>query len=161
MIGVIAALDRARLIGKNGTLPWHYPADLKRFRRLTVGHTVVMGRKTWASLPKKPLAKRHNLVLTSTSIEGVDCFTDLESALAASSGDVWIIGGARLFAEAVEVADVVDLTWIPGEIPVERGDDAVYFPVLDDAVWESTSRRPLSEDLRLINERFERRAITG
>ena len=123
-----------RVIGAGGTLPWHYPADLKRFKKLTIGTTVIMGRLTWESLPKKPLPRRRNIVITSRALAGVECFADIPSALAVCEGDVWLIGGEQIFRTGLAYADLIDLTLVPDEI---RAPDAVFFPEIDEAVWEA------------------------
>jgi dihydrofolate reductase len=152
--GIIAAVSPEGVIGAGGKLPWHYPADLKRFKRLTLGSTVIMGRLTWESLPRKPLAERRNLVITSRKIEGVECFPDVASALATCSGDVWFIGGARLFREAMRHADLVDLTYVPDR--VEAG-DAVTFPELDPSLWQQGPITTDPDDPRLKRCVYRRR----
>lgn len=146
-----------RVIGRGGELPWHYPADLKRFKRLTLGSTIIMGRKTWESLPRRPLADRRNLVITSRAIDGVECFADLRTALASCSGqDVWFIGGARIFAEAMEYADQIDLTLVPDTIPTTG---STLFPVIDDAVWSGEDAVVHPDDDRLRLQVFRRRML--
>ncbi|HSF19553.1 MAG TPA: Rid family detoxifying hydrolase [Vicinamibacteria bacterium] len=132
--GIIAAVSPEGIIGVGGRIPWHYSADLKRFKRLTMGATVVMGRLTWESLPQKPLAGRRNIVVTSRKLEGVECFPTLAEALDACEGDVWFIGGARIYDEAMGYADVIDLALVPDRIEAK---DAVYFPNIDPGVWEA------------------------
>jgi dihydrofolate reductase len=103
---IIAAVSPEGVIGRGGTIPWHYSADFKRFKRLTLDDTVIMGRLTWESLPKKPLAGRRNVVITSQRLPDVECFQSLEEALATCEGDIWFIGGARIYEEAMRVADL-------------------------------------------------------
>ncbi|HEY7699601.1 MAG TPA: dihydrofolate reductase, partial [Vicinamibacteria bacterium] len=114
--GIIAAVSPEGIIGVEGRMPWHYPGDMKRFKRLTLGSTIIMGRLTWESLPKKPLADRRNVVITRRKIEGVECFPTIEAALATCQGDVWFIGGTRVFEEAMRFADVIDLVYVPDKI---------------------------------------------
>lgn len=154
MIGILAAVARNFAIGVDGALPWHYPADLQRFKRLTLGHTVIMGRRTWESLPKKPLPGRRNVVLTRQPIAGVDCFSSLATALSACRGDVWCIGGAQVFAEAMLHAACIDLTHVPTEV---QGRGVVFFPNIDVALWEAGSLEALPEDPRLGHQVFRRR----
>lgn len=120
MLSLILALADNRVIGRDNDLPWHLPRDLKRFKRLTTGHTLVMGRKTWDSIGR-PLPRRRSLVLSrdpSFEAPGAEVFADLASALAATvAGEqVFVIGGASLFAEALPRADRLELTWIHAEV---------------------------------------------
>jgi len=123
VVAAIVAMDEGRLIGKNGGLPWHLPEDLKHFKQLTTGHVVVMGRKTWESLPAKfrPLPGRLNVVVSRTPAS-IDAPAEVlraaspEEALllacesASSERRVWIIGGAELYAATLPACDEVALT---------------------------------------------------
>ncbi|HHH31135.1 MAG TPA: dihydrofolate reductase, partial [Polyangiaceae bacterium] len=100
-ITLVAAVARDRAIGKGGDLPWRLPGDLRRFRRLTVGHAVVMGRKTWDSLPKRPLAKRLNIVLSrdpERCADGARVVPGVQAALRvardAGEAELFVIGGS-------------------------------------------------------------------
>lgn len=113
-LSLILALSENRVIGRDNDLPWHLPKDLKRFKRLTTGHTLVMGRKTWESIGR-PLPKRRSLVLsrdTNFRVEGGEVFQDLGAALrtVADGDQVFVIGGASVFAEALPLAQRLDLT---------------------------------------------------
>ncbi|GAA4103385.1 dihydrofolate reductase [Nonomuraea soli] len=114
MIGLVWAQASNGVIGRDGTLPWHLPEDLKHFRTLTAGTTVLMGRRTWESLPPRfrPLPGRRNLVLSRSQQEGVETFPDLRQALAVASGDVWVIGGAAVYQAALPFADRIVVTEI-------------------------------------------------
>ena len=114
MIGLVWAQSANGVIGRDGTLPWHLPEDLKHFRTLTAGATVLMGRRTWESLPPRfrPLPGRRNVVLSSTPQEGVETFPDLPGALDAVSGDGWVIGGAAVYRAALPFADRIVVTEI-------------------------------------------------
>ena len=81
MIGAIVAISANGVIGKDGDLPWHYSEDLKRFKQLTLDSTIIMGRNTWDSLPRKPLPKRRNIVITRRGVEGVENYSSIEEAL--------------------------------------------------------------------------------
>jgi dihydrofolate reductase len=153
---MIVAMTPERVIGLDGRLPWHHPADLSRFKRLTLGSAVLMGRHTWESLPKKPLPGRRNLVLARAPIEGVETFSRLADALDAVDGDLWFIGGARLYAEALPFTDLLDVTWVPDRVD-PRAPGAVLFPDLDLSAFEAGPRTPLDEDPRLMNQVFMRR----
>jgi dihydrofolate reductase len=121
---IIAALSRNRVIGKAGKLPWHISEDLKRFKHLTTGHTVLMGRKTFESLGK-PLPNRRNVVLTSRAIPGVETYPTLAQALQALENEekVFVIGGGEIFAQLIDHADELHLTLIDKEV---EGD--TFFP---------------------------------
>ena len=127
-IAIIAAIGKNRVIGKDGKLPWHLSDDLKRFKRLTTGHTVLMGRKTWESLGK-PLSNRRNVVLTSTSISGVESYATADTALAALKNEerVFVIGGAQVYAAFLDKADELLLTFVDQEV---EGD--AFFPPFED-----------------------------
>ncbi|VVJ18298.1 Dihydrofolate reductase (EC [Amycolatopsis camponoti] len=114
MIGLVWAQSANGVIGRDGALPWHLPEDLKHFRTLTSGATVLMGRRTWESLPPRfrPLPGRRNLVLSSAPQEGAETFADLAPALAAASGDGWVIGGAAVYRAALPFADRIVVTEI-------------------------------------------------
>ncbi|MBE0557976.1 MAG: dihydrofolate reductase [Proteobacteria bacterium] len=121
---IIAALDRNRVIGKGGKLPWHLPDDLKRFKRLTTGHTVLMGRKTFDSLEKR-LPNRRNVVVSSRPMEGVESDGYLSEALQALEGVevVFIIGGGEIFRQSLPIVDGLYLTVVDGE-----HDGDTFFP---------------------------------
>jgi len=98
-IHLIWAQEKAGGIGINNGLPWHIPEDLKNFKKLTLNTPVIMGRKTWESLPFKPLPKRRNIVLTSQLVKGVECYTSVENCLdgLVHESDIFIIGGAQIY----------------------------------------------------------------
>ena len=124
MIVFVLARARNGVIGRDGQLPWHLPADLKHFKAQTIGKPMIMGRKTFESFPA-PLPGRRHIVLTRDphwSAEGAEVAHDVESALAlAGSGDVAVIGGAEIFALFLPRADQIELT----EIDAEPEGDAV------------------------------------
>jgi dihydrofolate reductase len=116
-LALIAALSRTRVIGKEGKLPWHISEDLKRFKRLTSGHAVLMGRKTFESLGA-PLPNRRNVVLSSRPIPGVETYTSLREALNAlkSEGRVFAIGGGQMYTQLLERADELYLTIVDRDV---------------------------------------------
>lgn len=125
------------VIGRDGTLPWHLPEDLARFRRLTAGHAVVMGRRTWESLPERmrPLPDRRNVVLSrdpAYRADGAEVCPSLEAALELVGADeeMWVIGGAALFAETITRADRLEVTDVDLDVP---GD--TYAPLVDPGRW--------------------------
>ena len=125
---IIAAIARNRVIGKNGKLPWHIPEDLIRFKQLTTGHTVIMGRRTFDSLDR-PFPNRLNIVITSNVLNGITSYPSLDFALQALSNkkEVFVIGGGRLFAEALKLADEMRLTLVDRDV-----DGDTFFPPYED-----------------------------
>ena len=121
---IIAALNKKRVIGKDGRLPWHISEDLKRFKRLTLGHTVLMGRKTYESMGK-PLVDRRNVVLTSKNISGVETYSSIGTALDAlkEEENVFVIGGGEIFGQFLDHADELRLTFVDNDM-----DGDVLFP---------------------------------
>ncbi len=155
MRGIIVAVSPDGVIGAQGTLPWHYAGDLKRFKRLTFGTTVIMGRHTWNSLPVKPLPGRRNIVITRHQLPGVECFQSIESALKTCAGDVWFIGGARIYAAALPLCDTIDMTHVPDRV---EHPSAVYFPALDPDQWEAGARTDHPDAPGLKHQVFRRRS---
>ena len=118
-IGLIWAQARNRVIGKNGVMPWHLPEDLAHFKRVTLNQPVIMGRKTWDSIPPKfrPLPGRTNIVVTRQANwqeNNVQCSSSLREALqqCENSNQVWVIGGAQIYAQALPLADELVVTEI-------------------------------------------------
>lgn len=133
---VVAAADNG-VIGKDGAIPWHIAADLKRFKALTMGHTIVMGRKTWDSLPRKPLPGRANVVVTRQAdwqAEGAVRASSLGQAVEGTSGPVFVIGGAQIYDIALPHATRIELTEVHGAFD----GDARF--VLDRTGWRETAR---------------------
>ena len=114
MIGLIWAQAADRVIGRDNAIPWRIPEDMKHFREITAGSAVLMGRRTWESLPPRfrPLPGRRNLVLSRTPQEGAETFDSLEKALADVTGDLWVIGGSAVYAATLPFADRVEVTEI-------------------------------------------------
>jgi len=153
--GIIVAVSPEGVIGVDGKVPWHYPADLKRFKRLTLGTTIIMGRLTWESIGSRPLKGRRNIVITSGTLPGVECYASLESALASCAGEVWFVGGVRVYAEAMRYADLIDVTYVPD---VVQAVDAVHFPEIDAAMWEAGPLLVHEDDPRLKRRIYRRKA---
>lgn len=133
-IGLIWAQSSSGVIGRGGAIPWRLPEDQARFKELTMGHTVVMGRLTWESLPAKvrPLPGRRNVVLThglDYAAEGAEVVASLDDALTDDS--VWVIGGAQIYTAALPIATRCEVTEI--EIDLPRQDADVMAPVLDES----------------------------
>lgn len=111
MLGLIACRAKNNTIGYKGTIPWKFPEDMAIFKSFTLGHTVVMGRKTWDSLPKKPLPGRRNIVITSQHIDGVET-QPVEWITQPHEEEVFVIGGEQLYKFALPYADYIFLTTI-------------------------------------------------
>ena len=112
-IVLVVAIAENGVIGNNGLIPWHISDDMKRFKALTLGHTVVMGRKTWDSLPRKPLPGRSNVVVTRQKdwqAQGAVAAHSLEEAMAGGSGTLMVIGGAEIYQRALPLAARIELT---------------------------------------------------
>jgi dihydrofolate reductase len=142
-VGMVWAQAHGRVIGADGGLPWHLPEDLALFRRLTMGCTVVMGRRTWESLPERfrPLPGRTNVVLTSDrgwTAPGAHAAASVDEVVA-EHGSFWVIGGGAVYAAFLPHAQQVVVTEV--DLPVD-GD--TWAPALDDG-WELESREPAEE----------------
>lgn len=150
MKAIVVAMDKNRLIGKDGKLPWRLPNDLKHFRLLTLDRTVIMGRKTFESIGK-PLERRVNIVITSKpdelgikypGIYAIDC---LMRALSLCKKDdlVYIIGGAQVYKEALSLVDKLYVTLI---LNTFTGD--TYFPEIDRKIWQLIKVEPVGADIK-------------
>ena len=142
-ISLIAGVARDGAIGRDNGLLWHLPGDLPRFKALTMGHAVIMGRKTWDSLPArfKPLPGRRNVVVTRNTdwqAAGADAACSLDDALAlvAAADKVFVIGGGALYALALARADELVLT----EIDTDFDDADTFFPAIDTAAFNEVQR---------------------
>jgi dihydrofolate reductase len=138
---LVAAVAANGVIGARGKLPWHLPEDLKHFKALTLGHPVIMGRKTWESLGRA-LPGRENIVVTRAAgyeAPGASVAASLDAALALCIGEsvAFVIGGAQLYAAALPIADGLVLTEIHHDF---EGD--TYFPAFDRKAWRETQRKP-------------------
>ncbi|MGL5786460.1 MAG: dihydrofolate reductase [Bacteroidales bacterium] len=145
-ISIIAAVADNGAIGKNNDLIWRLPNDLKRFKQLTDGHTIVMGRRTFESLPKGALPNRKNVVMTSMpEAIGTSAFvcTSWEEMLDLTEKDpeVFIIGGASVYRDALEIANRMYLTRVHGEFDAD-----VFFPEIDYNEWEEVFREDRKAD---------------
>lgn len=142
-ITLIAALDENRCIGGENRMLWHIPADFAFFKRYTLGKTIVMGRKTWDSLPSKPLPERRNIVISRHNTKLIDgahgCFSDLQVALNNHhhESEIVIIGGGQIYQQALPLADEMRLTEIHA-----RFDGDAFFPDFDRTVWQEVERLP-------------------
>ncbi|SIN81220.1 dihydrofolate reductase [Vannielia litorea] len=146
MLSLVVARDRNGAIGKEGDIPWRAPEDLKFFKRETLGGAVIMGRKTWESLPFRPLPDRLNLVVTSRTDLGVHSFhkpqTALDFAHEAGHRRVYGIGGEGIFKAFMPLADRLLITEVGLEV---AGADA-FMPAFDEAEWRLAGEHVLRED---------------
>ncbi|MDP9249259.1 MAG: dihydrofolate reductase [bacterium] len=149
MISLIAAIGRNNELGKGNTLLWSMPADMKHFRETTALHTVIMGRKTFESIGK-PLPDRRNIVITrdvNYKKEGVEIAHSLAGALdlvADQNEEVFIIGGAELYKQTIEIADKLYITHVDAE---DKDADA-FFPEIIPIVWNEVSHTEHSADAK-------------
>jgi dihydrofolate reductase len=144
ILAAVVAVAKNGVIGRDGDLPWRIPSDLKRFKETTLGKPVIMGRKTWESLPRKPLPGRANYVVSATlpGVEGAQVFADANEALEAAIreaqragvDEVCLIGGARLYADMLPLTQRI---YLP-EVELEPEGDA-RFPALDPSQWREVS----------------------
>lgn len=141
MIAAVVAMDRNRVIGSKNDLPWYLPADLKHFKEITEGHTVLMGRKTWESIFTRlgrPLPNRRNVVLTrdnSFSAEGVEAVNNIGTFFADTEEDIYVIGGAEVYKLALPFLHRLYVT----QVDVEVDGDA-HFPDYSEQDWKEISR---------------------
>lgn len=139
MISIIVAVSDDWGIGKDNELLWHIPEDLKRFRKLTTGNAIIMGKRTWESLPKRPLPDRVNIVLTDVpgeKIEGAVMAYSIDDALSKCDreGETFIIGGGSIYRQFMPLADRLYITHVHRSTAAD-----VYFPVIDPGEWAITS----------------------
>ena len=145
MITIIAAVASNNALGKDNQLIWHLPADLKRFKKVTLEHHIIMGRKTFESLGK-PLPKRTTIIITRDKHykqEGCIVVNSLKQAIEASKADEnpYILGGAEIYKQAIEIADKLDLTLVDQSFEAD-----VFFPEINMNIWEETSREDFVSD---------------
>jgi len=135
MITIIVATDRNNGIGYRNNLLAHLPGDLQRFKKITMGHCLIMGKKTWESLPVRPLAGRQNIVLTDNELDCFDCAATARSidealALCEPGREIFIIGGGSVYRQFMPLADRLMVTHIHGEFPADT-----FFPEIDPNEW--------------------------
>jgi dihydrofolate reductase len=146
-LSLIVAMARNRVIGAGGKIPWHLPGELKLFKELTMGHHIVMGRKTWESIGRL-LPGRITVIVTRQRdyrVPGAIVAHSLAEAIAATGGDeeVFVIGGAEIFREALPLADRIYLTTVEADVP---GD--TFMPQFDRSAWREQSSRSFPADER-------------
>ncbi|GGF81539.1 dihydrofolate reductase [Wenyingzhuangia marina] len=149
MITLIAAIGDNNELGKNNDLIWHLPADLKRFKKITTGHHIIMGRKTYESIGK-PLPNRTTIIITRNKnykVEGCITTDSLEHAIEIAKKDenAFVIGGAKIYKKAIDLVDELDIC------EVHRTFDAdVFFPKIDTNIWEEIKREDFKSDEKNI-----------
>jgi dihydrofolate reductase len=136
MISIIVAVSEDLGIGKDNDLLWHLPEDMKRFKRLTTGNTVIMGRRTWESLPRKPLQGRRNIVITDIQdeeFEGAESAFSIDEAASKCKKDeeAFIIGGGSVYRQFMPLADRLYITHVHKKAPAD-----VFFPEIDPKIWK-------------------------
>ena len=144
-ITIIAAIANNNALGKDNQLIWHLSADLKRFKKLTTGHHIIMGRKTFESIGK-PLPKRTSIIITRNKDykqEGCLVVNSLEDAIKMVKKDTspYIIGGAQIYKEAIKIADKLDITFVHHNFEAD-----VFFPKIDLNIWKEVSRETFESD---------------
>jgi dihydrofolate reductase len=144
IVSIVVAIAENNAIGKNNQLLWHLPADLKHFKQITTGHTVIMGRKTYDSVGK-PLPNRRNIIITRQyiTIEGCEVAKSIEDALALCAGEeeVFIVGGAEIYKQAIKLTGRIYLT-----IVHQKFDGDSYFPEINYEEWIETAREDHQPD---------------
>jgi dihydrofolate reductase len=143
-ISLIVAMSKNRVIGQGDALPWRLPADLRRFKLLTMGHWLILGRKTFETIGK-PLAGRHMIVVTHQegfAPTGIQVAHSVEQALAMANGDeVFVAGGAQIYNQTLDRANRLYMTFVKGEF---EGD--AFFPVFDESDWQLVSEEGYDRD---------------
>ncbi len=145
-ISIIVAVASDGSIGINNGLLWHLPGDLKRFKETTIGHTIIMGRNTYLSLPQGSLPNRRNIVVSTSmpSGEGIEIYSSLQTAINAvkEEEEVFIIGGAKLYETALPYADRLYLTRVEASFPMAD----TFFPEVDFTEWRALSQEVFPTD---------------
>lgn len=156
MIKIIAAVTRNRALGRGGDLLYHISDDLKRFKSLTMGSAIVMGRKTFESFPKGALPGRRNMVITRDkeyAAPSIETFQSVTEALAASDNNCFIIGGGSIYDQTIGIADELLLT----EIDADDTDADTFFPAIDPSKWKLKETSETFTDPRSgVSYRFTR-----
>lgn len=146
MITIIAAIGKNNELGKDNDLIWHLPADLKRFKKVTTGHTIIMGRNTFESIGK-PLPNRRSVIITRNKDykqEGCEVVHSLEAAIDLVQDEkAFIIGGAQIYKESLEkgLADQLDITKVHKDFEAD-----VFFPEIDQSIWQEISKEDFEAD---------------
>ena len=147
-VSIIVAVASDGAIGRANDLLWHLPADLKRFKELTTGHTILMGRKTFESLPRGPLPNRRNIIISRSlpTQPGAEVYPTIQQAMEACASDeeVFIIGGGEIYRQLLPDTERIYLTRVQASFP----DAEVFFPELDPTEWVEEAREVYPRDER-------------
>ena len=147
-LSIIVAVASDGAIGRANDLLWHLPADLKRFKELTTGHTILMGRKTFESLPRGPLPNRRNIIISRSlpTQPGAEVYPTIQQAMEACASDeeVFIIGGGEIYRQLLPNTEQIYLTRVQASFP----DAEVFFPELDPTEWVEEAREVYPRDER-------------
>ncbi|MCF6276899.1 MAG: dihydrofolate reductase [Candidatus Magasanikbacteria bacterium] len=148
MIALMSAVSENNCIGVSGDLPWNIPGDMKLFKKYTTGNVVIMGRKTWESLPEKfrPLPNRKNIIITRQpdykAPEEVAVYSDIKKAIQAHKNEkVFIIGGGEIYKQSIDLADTLYITKVHRTIDVCD----TFFPKIDETKWKITEEEKMGE----------------
>jgi dihydrofolate reductase len=146
MISIIVAVSEDNGIGKGNDLLWHLPEDMKRFKKLTTGNTVIMGRRTWESLPRKPLSNRRNIVITDIpgeTFEGAEPAVSINDAISRcrKEEEIFIIGGGSIYRQFMPLADRLYITHVHKKTLAD-----VFFPDIDPKIWKVVEREEFKAD---------------
>lgn len=146
MISIIVAVSDDLGIGKNNDLLWHLPEDMKRFKRLTTGNTIIMGKRTWESLPKRPLPGRKNVVITDIpdeTFEGAVMAYSIDEAVSKCKGDseIFIIGGGSVYGQFMPLADRLYITHVH-----KKAEADTFFPKIDKRTWEIAEKEEFTPE---------------
>lgn len=152
-INIIVAYAANRVIGAKGNMPWHLPQDLKRFKALTMGHSIIMGRKTWESLGRLLPGRRHVIISRNSNytVAGAAVVASLDKAIAACAAEteVFVIGGEEIYRQALSLADRLYVTEIEAEF---SGD--TFFPTVAPGQWRETARQPFVDSVTGLRYAF-------
>ena len=148
LVSAIVAVSENNVIGRDGHLPWHLSADLKRFKAITTGHTILMGSNTWFSLPKRPLPDRQNIVITcrtGAEFEGAVLARSIDEAVALlpDADESFVIGGASIYRQMFPLATRLYLTLIH-----KRFEADTFFPEIDYSQWRELERVDIEDDAK-------------
>ncbi len=146
MISIIVAIAQNLAIGKNNDLLWHLPADLKHFKQLTTGRTVIMGERTFLSLPRRPLPNRRNIVITDKAdlqFDGCEMAHSIDEAarLCRPDEENFVIGGGSIYRQFMPLADTLHITWVYRDFDADT-----FFPAIDAATWEAVAQSERQRD---------------
>jgi dihydrofolate reductase len=156
-IGSIAAVSPEWVIGLDNDIPWHHPGDFRRFKRVTMGGVIIMGRRTWESMDRRPLPGRRNLLVTRSPDPAIESFGSVGAALEAARKDgvdVWFVGGAGIYEAAMPLVDLIDITFVPDRVTAEG---AVRFPSIDPQRFDAGPIVPHEDEPGLTRRIYTRR----